>query len=93
MNKSITIDVPRHEVKVGAKEVHLTRKEFELLLTLQSVNGNVLSREDLRRTVWGPKKAPDSRTVDQVVSRLRRKVGTQAIRTVAGYGYQFRQTR
>ena len=55
-------------------ELHLTSTEFRLLTDLATVNGKVLSREDLLERVWGYDYFGDSRLVDVHIRRLRMKI-------------------
>lgn len=86
-------DWERHQVTIHGKTLPLTSKEFDLLKVLVQAHGRVLSREQLLETVWGYTQAAEleTRTVDFHVSRLRRKLSTEAKRlaTVAGTGYRF----
>ena len=80
-------------VRIGGKEVHLTRTEFKLLVELASNYGKVLSREDLLERVWGYDYFGDSRLVDVHVRRLRTKVeidpaNPNYVVTVRGMGYK-----
>jgi DNA-binding response OmpR family regulator len=82
--------VVRH---ADGSELHLTSTEFRLLTDLASVNGRVLSREDLLERVWGYDYFGDSRLVDVHVRRLRTKIepdpGNPAfLVTVRGVGYK-----
>ncbi|HEY8429028.1 MAG TPA: response regulator transcription factor [Sandaracinaceae bacterium] len=89
----IEIDVPRRRVRVGTREVPLTRTEFRLLVHLASRPGHVRTRSELLADVW--KLDPDTatRTVDTHVKRLRRKLGDAArrIETVPRVGYRLRE--
>ena len=67
--------------------MHLTRTEFDLLLTLATKPGAVLTRERLLAEVWGWRDASGTRTVDSHIRGLRRKVGSERVRTVRGIGY------
>lgn len=91
---AVQIDDERHEVTVYGKFKQLTPKEFTLLVTLTKAHGRVLSRETLQLAVWGPTyEGIDTRTVDQHVARLRRKLGPEGSRitTVPNFGYQVRR--
>ena len=89
---SLTIDVPRHEVRVETEPVPLTALEFKLLLDLASRRGRVQSRDALLERVWGYAPGIETRTVDTHVKRLREKLGQAAdyIETVRGVGYRMR---
>jgi DNA-binding response OmpR family regulator len=75
-------------------EVSLTRAEFSLLLALARHPGRVLSRDELRQAMAGRDADPDDRSVDVLISRLRRKIerdpkAPRMIITVPGTGYKF----
>ncbi len=74
-------------------ELHLTSTEFRLLTDLASMNGKVLSREDLLERVWGYDYFGDSRLVDVHIRRLRTKIepdpaNPSFLVTVRGAGYK-----
>ena len=76
-------------VTVDAVPVEMTTKEFELLACFIEHRGIVLSRERLLDVAWGMSYPGGTRTVDQHVAQLRRKLGgSEAIRTVRGAGYK-----
>jgi DNA-binding response OmpR family regulator len=76
-------------VTVDAVPVEMTTKEFELLACFIEHRGIVLSRERLLDVAWGISYPGGTRTVDQHVAQLRRKLGgSEAIRTVRGAGYK-----
>jgi DNA-binding response OmpR family regulator len=70
--------------------VHLTAKEFALLVALVEANGRVLTRQALLEQVWGYSYAEGTRTVDVHVRRLREKLPGVADRlvTVKSLGYR-----
>lgn len=70
--------------------IDLTPKEFDLLTTLLRHRGRVFTRAELLDLVWGYEFAGDTRTVDNHVQRLRKKLdGADLITTVFGIGYKF----
>ena len=89
---NIAIDFERHEILVKGKLAYLAPKEFAILKLLIEANGKVLSREQLLEMIWGHEKDMeiDTRTVDQHIARLRRKLRSEADRvtTVPNFGYQ-----
>lgn len=89
----ITVDSAKHRVTAGKKEIELTPMEFKLLSTLMERGGRVQSREQLLTDVWDIAADVDTRTIDTHIKRLREKLGKpgDAIRTVRGLGYQFRE--
>jgi DNA-binding response OmpR family regulator len=87
----LEIDRARHTVAFRGEPVHLTAKEFALLLALVEADGRVLSRQALLEDVWGYSYAEGTRTVDVHVRRLREKLpGIDArLITVKSLGYRF----
>lgn len=91
---SLRIDGARREVTVHGVRVPLTSLEFDLLSFLASRRGLVFSRDQLMQQVWGEDRVVDARSIDSLVSRLRRKLepgtdGTRYVQTVWGAGYRF----
>lgn len=81
-------------VDARGQEVTLTRAEFSLLLAFGQKPGRVLSRDELTRVVTGRGAEPEDRSVDVLISRLRRKIEPdpktpRLIVTVPGEGYRF----
>ena len=90
----VRLDPDRFEVTVEGKQVHLPRKEFELLEVLMENVGRVLSREALLDRVWGPEYFGDTRTLDVHIKRLRAKCEPDPhnpahLVTIRGLGYKF----
>ena len=90
----ITMDVDRRQVLVHGCEAELTRQEFDLLHQLVARRGIVFSRARLLQTVWSGDAYVTERTVDTVVSRLRKKLEIDPrqpalILTAWGIGYKF----
>ena len=88
----LTVDIPKHIVKVNNKEVKLTPIEFKLLTTLIERKGRVQSREVLLNDVWNIYTEVSTRTVDVHIKKLREKLGKvgKFIETVIGIGYRFK---
>lgn len=88
---SAVLDGGRYELRVGDRVFSLPRKEFELLWLLAERGGRVVPRGALLEEVWGFHWG-DSKTLDQHVRRLRRKLeqvpGAPRIVTVRGVGYR-----
>ncbi|MBL7261491.1 response regulator transcription factor [Paractinoplanes lichenicola] len=76
----------RRVLRAGV-EAHLTPTEFDLLVHLAAHPRTVLPRERLLADVWGWADASGTRTVDSHIKGLRRKLGSDLIRTVHGVGY------
>ncbi len=92
--EDITIDFTRLEAKKGSREIKLSSKEFSILKFLVSHQGEVIRRETLLREVWGYNVFPSTRTVDNFIAKLRKKIEKNPekpkhILTVHGIGYKF----
>jgi two-component system response regulator RegX3 len=90
----VRVDTDRHRVFVRGTEVHLRRKEFELLALLVSNAGRVLTRDTLIDRVWGTDYVGDTKTLDVHIKRLRNHLeedpsSPAIITTVRGVGYRF----
>ena len=91
---AVTLDPERREARVRGDLVELTRQEFDILYLLASRRGIVFSRAAMIAKVWGGDTYVTERTVDSVVSRLRRKIeldpnDPEMILTAWGVGYKF----
>jgi DNA-binding response OmpR family regulator len=89
----LVMDLDRHTVVDGGREVRLTAKEFLLLQYLLQHRGRVLSRDLLLGDVWGYRYTGGTRTVDVHVRRLREKlpVLVDALVTVKQFGYKLEE--
>src|SRR6185312_13191869 len=85
----LEIDPDRRLVMRDGREVHLTPIEFALLHRLALTPHVVYGRSRLLQEVWGYKQGAGERTVDSHIRGLRRKLGSDVIRTVHGIGYAF----
>ena len=81
------VDLARRTVLRGDEKVHLTPIEFDLLHYLARRPGTVHPREQLLTEVWGYENPTGARTVDSHIRTLRKKLGSDLIRTVHGIGY------
>jgi two-component system KDP operon response regulator KdpE len=70
----LVVDVAKREVRVGGELVELTPREYELLKTMVSQRGRLLTRGRLLRAVWGEAYADEAHYLHVYVSRLRRKL-------------------
>ena len=94
----LILDRPRRRLAVRGAEVELTKQEFDLLVLLASRPGIVFSRAALLQQVWHEDTFVTERTVDAVISRLRRKVerdpsDPELLLTAWGVGYRFADGR
>jgi DNA-binding response OmpR family regulator len=83
------LDLLRHRILLPDGTVALPPREFLLLRHLMTRRGEVCSREELLRAVWGYAFQRDTNVVDVYVSRLRSKLPPRMIETVRHVGYSF----
>ncbi|MEN2256890.1 winged helix-turn-helix domain-containing protein [Paraclostridium benzoelyticum] len=77
------------KVRLDNEIIHLTSKEYELLLYFVENINTVLNRAQLLDNIWGIDFECESRTVDTHIQRLRKKLGDyNCIETVIGAGYK-----
>ena len=89
----LIIEPSQLRVFVGAEQVKLRLKEFQLLLALAKEPGKLMTRQRLAREVWGYDHLASSRTIDVHIRRLRQAVEDVSdyvyVHTVHGVGYRF----
>jgi transcriptional regulator len=90
----IRIDLLAMEVHRSGRLVSLTAMEYKLLKFFVSNPNRVISRDDMLNQVWGYDNYPCTRTVDNQILKLRKKLEAEAehpvhFRTVHGVGYKF----
>jgi DNA-binding response OmpR family regulator len=87
------IDLARQTATAGAREIHLTAKEFAMLRLLAEAEGVPVTREKFLDLVWGCAAFPTTRTVDTHIASLRAKLEKNPehprwLKTVHGVGYK-----
>src|SRR5439155_1273385 len=90
----LRIDPARRDAERDGRRIALTTLEFDLLWFLASSPGRVYTREVLMERVWGDGRLVGDRSIDSLVSRLRRKIEPDPenpahLQTVWGAGYRF----
>jgi DNA-binding response OmpR family regulator len=94
LNGPLEIDRRTRRARMGAVELQLTRKEFDLLALLADDPGALRSRDEILERVWDPHWYGPSKTLDVHVASLRRKLGDPSlIETVRGVGFRLRDER
>jgi two-component system alkaline phosphatase synthesis response regulator PhoP len=93
----INVETRAMEVTKAGNPVHLSAREFHLLVYFIENAGLILSRERILNDVWGYESGTLTRTVDVHVSSLRQKLEMdptqpEFILTVPGIGYRFRES-
>jgi DNA-binding response OmpR family regulator len=90
---SWTINARKHTMTKGRTSKRLTFYELEVLKLLRERSEETVSRDELLEKVWGIQASPTSRTVDNFIVKLRRKLeedqkSPRHILTVYGLGYK-----
>ena len=85
-------DTKNYVVKVDGDELHLPRKEFELLAFFMNEPDIVFKRDALLASIWEDDVYVVDRTIDVHINRIRSKLGPYRdwIETIKGVGYRFR---
>jgi DNA-binding response OmpR family regulator len=90
--RDLVIDLSSRVVRVGGVTIHLSAKEFDLLVALAEDPERVFHKDELLRDVWGFRSLGRTRTLDSHASRLRRKLNPDGepkyILNVWGVGYR-----
>jgi len=85
----LKIDEKSFRVYRHGTEIKLAKKEFELLWLLVRNKSSVISRERILSEVWHMSDEVETRTVDAHIRNLRKKIGSERISTVVGFGYRY----
>jgi len=91
---SARIDTRQYTAEINGKNLPLSSREMELLRCFHARPNEVLSRDQLLNQVWGIDYLGTTRTLDQHISQLRKKIESnpaapQTILTVHGIGYRY----
>ena len=83
----MTLEPATHRVTLRGKELALSARELALLEALLHRRGAILSRAQLEERIYGWGEEIESNAVEVYVHLLRKKLGTDFIKTVRGVGY------
>lgn len=87
--EDLIIDQQAHVVTKGGEEIHLTEKEFQLLLYFIENRNIALFRDQIYERVWEGELSDNSRTVDLHIQRVRKKLNWEKkIVSVHKVGYR-----
>lgn len=91
---NIELDFKKLKAFSGDKEIYMSAKEFDIMKYLVSHEGQAIHRYDLLNEVWGYESVPTTRTVDNFILDLRKKLEENPsepkhIISVRGVGYRF----
>ncbi|MBS1138724.1 MAG: Response regulator receiver:Transcriptional regulatory protein, C-terminal [Proteobacteria bacterium] len=83
----LSIDLAAHRVTLAGQDIELSSREFSLLQQLLENAGRVLTRTQLEQSLYGWRDEPDSNALEVHIHHLRKKLGSELIRTLRGVGY------
>lgn len=87
----ITIHITQKRVERRGRKINLTPREFQILVKLCRNRGDVVSKSDLIREIWGNSVDANTNTIEVYINFLRNKLdkpfGENSIKTKVGFGY------
>jgi len=83
----LALDPAAHTLTQAGLVVELSSREFSLLQQLLENAGRVLTRTQLEQAIYGWRDEPDSNALEVHIHHLRKKLGSELIRTLRGVGY------
>jgi DNA-binding response OmpR family regulator len=86
-HENLTLDPASKQVTLSGKPVPLSAREYALLFDLLSHKNRIRSRQELETGLYAWGEEVESNTVEVYIHHLRKKLGTDRIRTVRGLGY------
>ncbi len=92
----LEINFKKYNARKKGRSLKLSPREYEILRFFIERQGEIITREELLKQIWGYDSYPDTRTVDAHIAKLRRKIENKPedpklIVTVHGIGYKFLQ--
>ncbi|MGE5493294.1 MAG: winged helix-turn-helix domain-containing protein, partial [Actinomycetota bacterium] len=83
----LALDPAARSASLDGQPLDLSTREFDLLQTLVENAGRVMTRAQLESSLYGWRDEPDSNVLEVHIHHLRRKLGSDFIRTLRGVGY------
>ncbi|MFC2081080.1 response regulator transcription factor [Bacteroidota bacterium] len=93
----VTLNFRKFQAYVNDEEIKLSSKEYAIMRYLIKHEGEVVQRHELLNEVWGYDAIPDTRTVDNFILELRKKLeetpsNPKYIISIRGVGYRFKRS-
>jgi two-component system, OmpR family, response regulator QseB len=86
-HRNVSLDPASHVVTLDDLPVELSAREFAVLHALLENSGRVMTRAQLESSIYGWRDEPDSNALEVHVHHLRKKLGSDFIKTLRGVGY------
>ncbi len=83
----VALDFPKRRATIEGREVPLTAKEWRILDVLASARGRVVPRAILLDEVWSEGDTSAAASLEVLMTRIRKKLGSDTVRTLRGEGY------
>ncbi len=92
--KDLTVSPTELRAQRGDAVIELSLRDINILSLLYKMKGSVVNRDTIFNECWGRDYLPNSRTLDQHISKLRKQIeidpkDPQIVKTVHGVGYRF----
>lgn len=87
----VTLDINSNSVFVAGEALELSRREYMLLKTLLENTGRILTRSALESHLYNWGEEVSSNALEVHIHHLRKKLGTDFIKTIRGIGYRVNQ--
>jgi DNA-binding response OmpR family regulator len=84
---TVTLEPASRRVTMADAPIELSAREFAVLHALMENAGRVMSRAQLESSIYGWRDEPDSNALEVHIHHLRKKLGTDFIKTLRGVGY------
>jgi two-component system OmpR family response regulator len=84
---NVRLDFANRRAQVAGDEAPITAREWAILEVLASERGRVVGRDELLDRLWNQSNGAASASLEVLVGRIRRKLGSEIVRTVRGKGY------
>ncbi len=85
--REVQLDLSARRAWRGGIEVRLTPREWAILEALVSAKGHVVHRDRLLEEIWGKVTESAGTSLEVLVGRIRRKLGSSLVRTIREQGY------
>jgi len=83
----IKLDPAAHQVTRDGTTIELSGREFAILQVLMEFSGKVMSKSRLEEELYGWSSDIESNTIEVYIHHLRKKLGSDLVRTIRGVGY------
>lgn len=85
----VELDLTGRRATRGGKAVPVTTREWAVLELLAAHQGRVIARSEILESIWGDTNDAASASLEVIIGRIRRKLGSEVVRTLRGEGYAF----